>query len=343
MPCWSVLTVYTDGACIGNPGPGGWAWLVPEGQFASGAEPETTNNRMELTAVLEALRALPGPLEVVSDSQYVVNCFKERWYEKWEAKGWRTKGGEDRLNRDLWQPLVQLVRERKGQVTFKWVRGHADDPQNDLVDRLANEAARAQVGRAGRGVPDDLGPPDEPGRAQPSRTGAVLQKLSGWHLVVMGHRAPGLGGYDPSNPTASRVRRKIVEVVEGIYAVHPDVVVLTGLGLGAEMLGAEAAQVVGVPYVAALPYPNPDSVWPDPTRERYRGLIAGAQRTLMLSERPPKTRQQAGIAVGRGNSALIASAHGAVVVWDGTDTGIGRTVDRLERLIPDDLWIVAPN
>jgi ribonuclease HI len=136
-----MITVYTDGACSGNPGPGGWAWAVaPTGEpQASGGEPRTTNQRMEIRAVLEALRALaaePGPIEVVSDSTYVVNCFRDRWWETWLRNGWRNKRRQPVANRDLWEPLVELVLGR-GEVTFRWVKGHGDDPLNDAVDRLA--------------------------------------------------------------------------------------------------------------------------------------------------------------------------------------------------------------
>ena len=145
--------VYTDGACLGNPGPGGWAWAVPGGRFASGAEPMTTNQRMEITAALEALRTLEPPVEVVSDSIYVVNCFRQRWWETWVRKGWRNARGQPVANQDLWKPLVDLVRSESG-LTFRWVKGHSVDPYNDLVDRLAVEAARTQVGREGDGPPD---------------------------------------------------------------------------------------------------------------------------------------------------------------------------------------------
>jgi ribonuclease HI len=136
-----MITVYTDGACSGNPGPGGWAWAVaPVGEpRGSGGEPRTTNQRMEIRAALEALHALagePGPIEVVSDSTYVVNCFRDRWWEGWLRNGWRNSKRQPVANRDLWEPLVELVRER-GDVTFRWVKGHGDDQFNDLVDQLA--------------------------------------------------------------------------------------------------------------------------------------------------------------------------------------------------------------
>ena len=138
-----ATTVYTDGACSGNPGPGGWAWAVPGGAWATGAEPHTTNQRMEVTAVLEAVRALPGTLDVVSDSTYVVNCFRDGWWQGWLARGWRNSAGKPVANRDLWEPLIELYRSR-GDITLRWVKGHGADPFNDLVDSLAVEASLTQ-------------------------------------------------------------------------------------------------------------------------------------------------------------------------------------------------------
>jgi ribonuclease HI len=88
VPVPAATVVYTDGACSGNPGPGGWAWAVPLGRYASGARARTTNQRMEVMAVLEAVKALDGPLEVVSDSTYVINCFRDRWWEGWLQRNW---------------------------------------------------------------------------------------------------------------------------------------------------------------------------------------------------------------------------------------------------------------
>ena len=137
--------VFTDGACLGNPGPGGWAWAVSDGPYASGAETRTTNQRMEVNAVLQALRTLPGPVEVVSDSTYVVNCFRDKWWEGWLRRGWMNSARKPVANRDLWEPLVDLYRER-GDVTFRWVKGHSGNRMNDLVDELAVAAARTQKG-----------------------------------------------------------------------------------------------------------------------------------------------------------------------------------------------------
>ena len=162
-------TVYTDGACLGNPGPGGWAWAVPGGRWRSGAAAHTTNQRMEITAALEAARALPGRLVIVSDSTYVVNCFRDAWWEKWLAKGWVNAAKKPVANRDLWEPLVDLYRETPSRLLFRWVKGHSSDPFNDLVDRLAVAAAAAQQGAEGVEPPDlaSIGPPDSPASAGP--------------------------------------------------------------------------------------------------------------------------------------------------------------------------------
>lgn len=143
-----ALVVYTDGACSGNPGPGGWAWAVsPTGEpCASGGERNTTNQRMELTAVLEALQtnlpiahAAVKRLVIVSDSTYVVNCFKDRWWVRWKANGWRNAKKEPVANDDLWRPLIEMYESLSPaeRPDFQWVKGHSGDPMNDIVDALA--------------------------------------------------------------------------------------------------------------------------------------------------------------------------------------------------------------
>ena len=141
-----AITVYTDGACSGNPGPGGWAWAIaPEGdRWGSGGAARTTNQRMEVQAVLEALRTLSeeaSTIEVVSDSTYVVNCFRDNWWRGWLSRGWRNSQKQPVANRDLWEPLIDLYRNRPG-ITFRWVKGHSGNRMNDFVDQLAVEAAR---------------------------------------------------------------------------------------------------------------------------------------------------------------------------------------------------------
>jgi ribonuclease HI/uncharacterized phage-like protein YoqJ len=337
-----VTTVYTDGACIGNPGPGGWAWAVPEGAHASGADPQTTNQRMEIRAALEAVRALPGPLTVVSDSTYVVNCFNQRWYVKWEANGWQTTAKKPVVNKDLWQPLIEQFHEREGQIEFRWVKGHSGDVMNDVVDRLATEAAARQVGRSGSEPPTDLGAADEvPDRAAAGTIAANAPPV-GYRVVVFGHRPPDLGGYG-DNPIAQAVRKRVTEILEGLVRVHRDLVVLTGLGLGAEQLGAESAAAARVPYIAVLPFPDPDKIWPAASRATFRLLVDAARETIVISRKEPATKQAAGMAIGKRNAWLIAHADAAVVVWDGTDRPLRDDVRALERRIPDDVWIVAPD
>jgi ribonuclease HI len=147
-----ATVIYTDGACSGNPGPGGWAWAVAGGTFASGADRHTTNQRMEVTAAYQAVLANSGPLEVVSDSTYVVNCFKQRWWEGWLKRGWINSQRRPVANRDLWEPFIELVRARN-DVTFRWVKGHSEDRMNQFVDQLAVEASVAQRGRTGKSPP----------------------------------------------------------------------------------------------------------------------------------------------------------------------------------------------
>lgn len=135
-----AVSVYTDGACSGNPGPGGWAWAIDRDTWASGSEVPSTNQRMEIRAALEAVTALDGPLVVVSDSTYVVNCFRDRWWAGWIDRDWISSQRKPVANRDLWEPLVHAVNER-GNVAFQWVKGHSGHEMNDFVDQLAVTAS----------------------------------------------------------------------------------------------------------------------------------------------------------------------------------------------------------
>lgn len=144
-----MKTLYTDGACSGNPGPGGWAWADVDGPWASGGENPSTNQRMEVTAVLEALRAHAGAVLIVSDSTYVVNCFRDRWWDGWLKRGWLNSAKKPVANRDLWEPLIDLYLSRADDLAFKWVKGHGTDPMNLRVDALAVEASLTQRSRQG--------------------------------------------------------------------------------------------------------------------------------------------------------------------------------------------------
>ncbi len=150
------LEVYTDGSCLGNPGPGGWAWAVPGGAYASGAAPHTTNQRMEIMAALEAITTLrttaeaAGGIEVVSDSTYVVKCFQDRWHAGWLRRGWKNSQNQPVANRDLWEPLFEVVLDATPPISWRWVKGHSGDRWNDVVDRLAVEASTTGRGTSGQ-------------------------------------------------------------------------------------------------------------------------------------------------------------------------------------------------
>ena len=148
------LFAYTDGACSGNPGPGGWGVLmramdgdrIVKERELQGGEADTTNNRMELLAAIRALQALKRPcsVELHTDSSYLRNAFAQGWLENWQRNGWRTKGGKGKvLNQDLWQELIHLTITH--QVQWHWVKAHAGHPENERADELAVEARKGLV------------------------------------------------------------------------------------------------------------------------------------------------------------------------------------------------------
>ena len=135
-----TVTIYTDGACSGNPGPGGWGAILEymgHEKELSGGEPNTTNNRMELTAVIKALQALKEPctVELYSDSKYVLDALQKGWAVSWRKKGWIKSDKKPALNPDLWETLLSLV--EKHDVRYHWVKGHASNPKNNRCDELA--------------------------------------------------------------------------------------------------------------------------------------------------------------------------------------------------------------
>ena len=160
MSTEEVVLIHTDGACLGNPGPGGWGALLSyrdKERELAGGEAASTNNRMELMAAIMALEALQCACTVRlrTDSQYVRQGITE-WMPRWIARGWRTAGGGAVKNRDLWERLAQAA--ARHQIEWIWVRGHSGDPGNERVDQLARNAAEA-VARRGAGTTD-------PGRAR---------------------------------------------------------------------------------------------------------------------------------------------------------------------------------
>ena len=139
------VTIYTDGACSGNPGPGGWGVVLLYGTHRrelSGGHPSTTNNRMELTAVISALSALKEPcrVDLYSDSRYVIDALQKGWAVKWKRNGWMRNKSDPALNPDLWETLLSLTQTH--DVTYHWVKGHASNPENNRCDQLAVAESR---------------------------------------------------------------------------------------------------------------------------------------------------------------------------------------------------------
>ena len=162
------VIVYTDGACSGNPGPGGWGVVLSYGgksKELSGSVPNTTNNRMELFAVISALGALKEPCKVTvySDSTYVVNAFGEGWIDNWQKNGWLNSAKKPVENSDLWKLLLQIIKIKKHEMSFNKVKGHSDDPLNNRCDELARAAIRDYRRMNGEAVEDD-----EPATAAPA-------------------------------------------------------------------------------------------------------------------------------------------------------------------------------
>jgi ribonuclease HI len=344
------VQVYTDGACLGNPGPGGWAYAVQGGPWASGAEAGTTNQRMEITAAWRAVERVEGPLEVVSDSTYVVNCFRQRWWKGWHDRGWLNTRKEPVANRDLWEPFIDLVLDR-GDVSFTWVKGHSGDPMNDAVDALATEAARRQGARSGDRFGDDVvagldadrpgAAPDRSAPAQGAGGSGTVPADARHGIVIAGHRPPELGGYG-DNAVVGEVRRRLVEILTAKRELEPDAVVYTGLGLGAEQLGAVAAAESGIPYVAVLPFPDPDARWPGASRREFRRLRDGAEAVVTVSDEAPRSRTEAGKALGRRDEWLARHGDEAIIVWDRSDGALSRLFGVLERAFGEDVWILEP-
>jgi len=151
MTAEKTVEIYTDGACSGNPGPGGFAAVLLYKEHRrefSGGFRWTTNNRMELMSLIVALEALKSPvrLTIHTDSKYLMNPFQKRWIAKWKSNGWQTSAKEDVLNQDLWKRLDELLRPH--QFAFKWIKGHADDVENNRCDALAVEATRKNATNA---------------------------------------------------------------------------------------------------------------------------------------------------------------------------------------------------
>lgn len=288
------MRVFTDGACSGNPGPGGWAWVTEDGRHDAGGEADTTNQRMELTAVLRAVETLPGPLAVHSDSTYVVNCFNDKWYEGWLSRGWKSSQRKPVANRDLWEPLIAAYLPRADELSFTWVKGHAGNELNEIADQMAV----AEVDRLKGRLPGEAGPGGSDGA-----------------------RAPG-GGPEPPWPVEQAIvvtgeRGADTELLDAladeVAALDPDYdLVVSGLRLGPELTGAEAALRSGVRLGVVLPFDDPARAWRPGDRSRFDAAAEAAEWVVTLEGDPAKPGQ----AIRARNTWLWQSAVGAIVVGD---------------------------
>ncbi len=180
--------IYTDGACSGNPGPGGWAAVITTGdrvEEITGSEEKTTNQRMELKAAAQALRRVPpgSSVKLHSDSAYLVNCFKQGWMDRWQRNGWRTSRGEAVENQDLWHELLDLSQEL--EVEWIKVKGHGSDQLNCRCDQLAREA----IIKSGHNVSDSGEKPWQPAEAKTGKSEGKIRRLG---LLTGGGDCPGL-------------------------------------------------------------------------------------------------------------------------------------------------------
>lgn len=235
----AATVVFTDGACSGNPGPGGWGWVTKDGQEGSGGADQTTNQRMELQAVLEALQVLSGPVEVWSDSTYVVNCFKDRWYEGWLKRGWRNANKKPVANQDLWEPLIDLYLERSTEIDFHWVKGHSGNEMNERADQLAVAASTAKK--------------EETAKAASKAEQNTYQAIDATWPVGRAVWVVGTTTLDAEQ------RKALLTSVSGLDPSRD--VLVSGLRKGTELEAAEAALSRQVPLAVVLPFEDPAGGW----------------------------------------------------------------------------------
>ena len=328
--------MWTDGACLGNPGPGGWGWVDERGECDSGGETHTTNQRMEVQAARQAVAAHPGPVEVVSDSKYVVSAFNEGWIDGWLRRGWKNSKKEPVANQDLWKPFVDEVAAH-GRVTFSWVKGHAGDPMNEEADRLATEAAAAIAAGDGDQSPSVVSPEvvataptaaavDEPqsGRSDDPRA------PEGFRYVVSGTRR-----LDARSLATAQAQLARILPAQGEF--HPDLVVLSGLRPGPEAIAARVALDAGLSVVAVLPWPDPQATLRSADRAAFAELLSRVGDTIVLESKAPTDADGRSQALARRDGWLAKVADGALLVRRG-DTTEGRALLRRFGRLGDEVW-----
>lgn len=310
--------VYTDGACKGNPGPGGWAWVVSDGPAAhagsngSGGAEQTTNQRMELEAVLRAVEAIEGPLRIHSDSTYVVNCFNDRWYEGWLKRGWKNSQKKPVANKDLWEPLIERYLERSEDIEFIWVKGHAGNEWNERADELAVAAAESIVEAAALAA-KTAGAPGTTQTVAPQPTAPWPTTRALW---ITGCAQPGRDQLD-----------ELERVVNGLDPVND--VVISGLRRGVELTAAELARSRRVEIGVVLPFADPASGWPQDERDRFDAAVAAANYVVELEGNPAAP----GAAVAARNDWVLEHVIGVVAVADSDTAAAAEAADLTSILI----------
>lgn len=246
--------------------------------------------------MLQAIETLDGPLAIHSDSTYVVNCFNDRWYEGWLARGWKNSQKKPVANRDLWEPLIDLVLERD-EITFTWVKGHSGNEMNEIADQLAV----AEVERLRAETAEASGAARTNGAGETN--GVAIGQEPPWPIeraIVV------TGGRDVDED-------QLAALEEAIATLDADNdVIVSGLRLGAELLGAELAERAGVPVAVVLPYPDPVRVWSAQDRARFDAAVDGSAWLVTLDGDPAKP----GPAIRNRNEWLWVSTVGAIIVGD---------------------------
>jgi hypothetical protein len=307
---------------------------------------------MELQAALSATEMLEGELDIVTDSTYVANCFRDGWWKGWEKRGWRNSAKQPVANRDLWEPLIEAHKAGRFGVP-RWVKGHSGDVMNDLVDRLAVASSLQQDDATGATppAPDELGPADSPRGASTEVARPKLADLDPAERRAQRRRRDGripegtllvAGGMRDLPDDVTVLRRHLGELFAGYAQLHDDLKVLTGLRPGTEALAGEAAIGAGVDWVAVLPWPDPEQKMARAHRDRFLALRAQAPAEVVLERKIPGDVADQRKALNRRDAWLAGAADLAVMVWD-RDSLDGREMTvRFESSIPDDVVIVPP-
>ena len=246
---------------------------------------------MELQAVLEALRAIDGPVMVHSDSTYVVNCFNDRWFEGWLKRDWKNSQRKPVANRDLWEPLVELYLRRADELAFVWVKGHSGDTMNELVDALAVAESMKQR--------DALVGSDGTGDGRPSVPGPPVPWPIDQAIAVTGVAEPD--------------EDQIEGLTEAIDGLNPGYdLLITGLRRGVELVAGELAVMRGISLGVVLPFADPALRWPPASLARFETCLGKADWVVTLEGDPatPATAVQAR------NGWLWNATVGAIVVGD---------------------------